>query len=74
MSKTHAPHIGMVYMENGKCCFYALFILLRWKVFSNEKLSLPNLVAKFLICKPVNEKALLTHAVKIPTFHQNANG
>lgn len=73
MSKTHAPNIGMV-MENGKCCFYALFISLRWKVFSNEKLSLPNLVAKFLICKPVNEKALLTHAVKIPTFHQNANG
>lgn len=73
MSKTHAPNIVMV-MENGKCCFYALFILLRWKVFSNEKLSLPNLVAKFLICKPVNEKALLTHAVKIPTFHQNANG
>lgn len=61
-------------MENGKCCFYALFILLRWKIFSNEKLFLPNLVAKFLICKPVNEKALLTHAVKIPTFHQNANG
>lgn len=61
-------------MEIWKCCFYALFILLRWKVFSNEKLSLPNLVAKFLICKPVNEKALLTHAVKIPTFHQNANG
>lgn len=73
MSKTHAPHIGMV-IENWKCCFYALFILLRWKVFSNENLSLPNLVAKFLICKPVNEKALLTHAVKIPTFHQNANG
>lgn len=73
MSKTHAPNIGMV-MENGKCCFCALFILLRWKVFSNEKLFLPNLVAKFLICKPVNEKALLTHAVKIPTFHQNANG
>lgn len=73
MSKTHAPNIGMV-MENGKCCFYALFILFRWKVFSNEKLFLPNLVAKFLICKPVNEKALLTHAVKIPTFHQNANG
>lgn len=64
---------GMV-IENWKCCFYALFILLRWKVFSNEKLFLPNLVAKFLICKPVNEKALLTHAVKIPTFHQNANG
>lgn len=38
------------------------------------KLFLPNLVAKFLICKPVNEKALLTHAIKIPTFHQNANG
>lgn len=73
MSKTHAPNIGMV-MENGKCCFYAQFILLHWKVLSNEKLSLPNLVAKFLICKPVNEKALLTHAVKIPTFHQNANG
>lgn len=73
MSKTHAPNTGMV-MENGKCCFYALFISLHWKVCSNEKLSLPNLVAKFLICKPVNEKALLTHAVKIPTFHQNANG
>lgn len=73
MSKTHAPNIGMV-IENWKCCFYALFILLHWKVFSNEKLFLPNLVAKFLICKPVNEKALLTHAVKIPTFHQNANG
>lgn len=73
MSKTHAPHIGMV-IENWKCCFYALFISLHWKVFSNEKLFLPNLVAKFLICKPVNEKALLTHAVKIPTFHQNANG
>lgn len=61
-------------IENWKCCFYALFISLHWKVCSNEKLSLPNLVAKFLICKPVNEKALLTHAVKIPTFHQNANG
>lgn len=58
----------------GNAVFNALFISLHWKVFSNEKLFLPNLVAKFLICKPVNEKALLTHAVKIPTFHQNANG
>lgn len=35
MSKTHAPNIGMV-MENGEWCFYAYFISLHWKVFSNE--------------------------------------
>lgn len=35
MSKTHAPNIGMV-MENVKSCFYAMFISLCWKVFSNE--------------------------------------
>lgn len=70
MSKTHAPNI------DGKCeklflCYVHIIML---ESFQQWKLCLPNLVAKFLICKPVNEKALLTHAIKIPTFHQNANG
>ena len=32
-------------------------------MFKQRKNILPNLVAKFLICKPVNEKAFLTHAM-----------
>lgn len=68
MSKIYVLYIGMV-MENGKCCFYVLFILLRWKVFSNEKLFLFNFVVKFFICKFVNEKVLLIYVVKILIFY-----
>lgn len=68
MSKIYVLNIGMV-IENWKCCFYVLFILLYWKVFSNEKLFLFNFVVKFFICKFVNEKVLLIYVVKILIFY-----